>query len=207
MRLLIKPYKRSWFIQPNKAAFKARLREEFRARRAQISTGDRQSAGQSATHFLIEQPIFHQSEYIAIYLPVRNEFDTTSISQAIWQAHKQCYLPVLTEHQTLKFMPYHSGDALRLNRYSIPEPVNTSANIPIEHLDLVIIPLVAFDLLGHRLGAGGGYYDRTFAFTREMNKPVLMGLGYASQQADLLPVDEWDVRLDMVLTEEGILVV
>lgn len=122
--------------------------------------------------------------------------------EAIWQAKKQCYLPVLTSENTLQFIHYEKGDALQENRYSIPEPVNRQHEIPAEQLDIVMAPLVAFDLHGYRLGAGGGYYDKTFSFKHEKKNPEIIGWSYALQQAESLPHDEWDVDMDGVVTEK-----
>ena len=71
----------------------------------------------------------------------------------------------------------------------------------------MIAPLVAFDLQGHRLGTGGGYYDRTFAFLHELaiRKPDMMGLAYAAQQAPQIPSDPWDITLNSVVTEQSII--
>ncbi len=72
-----------------------------------------------------------------------------------------------------------------------------------QELDLVFLPLVAFDRVGHRVGMGGGYYDRTFAFVQQMHhKPILIGLAYEMQQVDGLPFCTWDIPLDGVLTEK-----
>jgi len=136
-----------------------------------------------------------------------DEFDASPIIETIWQAKKHCYLPILSENDKnpLIFSRYNSGDRLHANRYSILEPVNISCNnILPENLDIVITPLVAFDLHGHRLGAGGGYYDRTFAFLQAhpRERPCMIGLAYASQQADSLPTDPWDIPLHFVLTEK-----
>jgi len=149
------------------------------------------------------QPAFINSNHIACYLPSKNEFDTQPIIDAIWQAEKICYLPVLSAN-SLSFVAYHPGDTLQANQYNIPEPVDQSAPLMADQLDLVILPLIAFDSMGHRLGTGGGYYDRTFAFLHNApNCPVMLGLAYDIQQAEGLPVDEWDVGLNAVITETG----
>jgi 5-formyltetrahydrofolate cyclo-ligase len=103
----------------------------------------------------------------------------------------------------LDFASYQRDDPLHLNRYNILEPENKNILSP-ENLDLVIVPLLGFDLQGHRLGMGGGYYDRTFAFLsgKQPTKPILIGLGFADQQINSLPSDSWDVPLAGVLTEE-----
>lgn len=185
---------------------KDQLRKHFRTLRSHIHESVRRQSAQSAAIIFAEHPVFSQSEQVAIYLPVKDEFDSYCMIERIWQANKNCYLPVLSDVNTMRFHRYHSQDRLQLNRYAIPEPVNTVEISP-EQLDLVILPLLAFDSLGHRLGAGGGYYDRTFQFLHQqsINKPMLIGLAYASQQADLLPADIWDIRLDGVVTEKELL--
>lgn len=125
---------------------------------------------------------------------------------AIWQSGKKCYLPVLSSstEKLLQFAEYTPNTQLAPNRYDILEPQAAKTIAP-EQLDLVIMPLVAFDDWGNRLGMGGGYYDKTFAFLREeKNKmPVLIGLAYAMQEVSTLPADEWDVPLRGILTETG----
>jgi 5-formyltetrahydrofolate cyclo-ligase len=128
-----------------------------------------------------------------------------TLIKLIWQQNKCCYLPILTKEKTLLFVRYSPGDELEPNRYGIPEPVNKIQQIAPQALDLVILPLLAFDNAGHRLGTGGGYYDRTFAFLNQNKKnnikcPLLLGLAYASQQAIALPVDAWDIPLKACLT-------
>lgn len=82
------------------------------------------------------------------------------------------------------------------------EPENTIEIFP-KNLDFVLVPLVGFDLRGHRLGMGGGCFDKTFAFLLEgsSSKPLLIGLGYECQEVADLPKEEWDVSLAGVLTE------
>jgi 5-formyltetrahydrofolate cyclo-ligase len=126
--------------------------------------------------------------------------------QVIWRAGKKCYLPVI-DQQVLQFALYEVNDALVGNQHQILEPVSRANVIDAGKLDLVMLPMIAFDNEGHRLGTVGGYYDRTFAFlrSRENSKPFMLGLAFDCQQAEQLPVDEWDVRLDGVLTESGII--
>lgn len=184
---------------------KFQLRKYYRGLRRQLPLPERRDASQAAAHHLVQQAIFKQSEHIACYLYVNGEFNASPIIEAIWQAKKHCYLPVLAEGEDagLIFAEYREGDILRPNRYSILEPVNVSRVIQPESLDLVIAPLVSYDLHGHRLGTGGGYYDRTFAFRlhQAYQKPFILGLGFEIQQANILPVEPWDITLDGVLTE------
>jgi 5-formyltetrahydrofolate cyclo-ligase len=94
---------------------------------------------------------------------------------------------------------------LQTNKYNILEPEFVVENaLAAAELDVVLMPLTAFNREGFRLGSGGGYYDRTFAFLRErsVRKPLLIGVGFALQEFVELQHDEWDVKLDGVLTEQ-----
>lgn len=184
---------------------KFELRKYYRGLRRQLPLPVRRDASQAAANHLLQQTIFKQSEHVACYLYVNGEFNASPIIEAIWEANKHCYLPVLAESEEagLFFVEYQEGDALQANRYSILEPVNVTRVIQPESLDLVIVPLVSYDLQGHRLGTGGGYYDKTFAFRNQaaIKKPFILGLGFEIQQASSLPVEPWDVGLDGILTE------
>jgi 5-formyltetrahydrofolate cyclo-ligase len=186
---------------------KLQLRRYFREVRCQIPLAHRQAAAQAAAGFLANQAVFRASMHIACYLHVKDEFDSTPVIETIWSANKYCYLPVLTgeNENSLTFVRYNSGDPLHMNRYQIPEPANITNTISPFDLDIVLTPLVAFDLRGCRLGTGGGYYDRTFSFLHGgvSRKPLIIGLAYALQQADSIPDDPWDISLDGVVTESG----
>ena len=162
-----------------------------------------------AASLLSTQLFFKEAKYIACYLPFKDEFDTEAIIHEIWRADKRCYLPVLTaaEDNSLVFARYKQGDELQPNRYSILEPADSSHTISVEKLNVVLMPLVAFDCHGHRLGTGGGFYDRTFAFLKgpATKKPLMVGVGYAAQQSDAIPPDAWDIKMDMIVTEENLI--
>ncbi|HRN61757.1 MAG TPA: 5-formyltetrahydrofolate cyclo-ligase, partial [Luteimonas sp.] len=118
-------------------------------------------------------------------------------------------LPVLNADDTLRFAPWAPGMALADNRYGIPEPDVSEADLlrP-DQLDLVVAPLVAFDARGQRLGMGGGWYDRSFAFrTSQPAPPHLVGAAFALQQAEAIAPRPWDIPLDAVCTESETLLV
>lgn len=156
-----------------------------------------------ADHF-ISLPLFQQSQHIACYVAYRNEIDCLPLIQAIWRADKECYLPVVDEGKTLKFALYREEDVLQPNKFGILEPSSFAERIAPEKLDVVVTPLIAFDRQGHRLGTGGGYYDRTFAALRDQVQ--LVGVAYSAQEAALLPGDSWDVKLRGVVTEKALMV-
>ena len=169
--------------------------------RQAVSAAEREAAAHSAAQLLTATAVFQQSQHIAVYYPMPTEFDSVPIIHAIWAANKKCYLPVL-QGEILQFAEYHSDTALQLNQYKIPEPLN-SPIASLTKLELVLVPLVGFDLQGNRLGMGAGYYDRTFA--QKTPQCRLLGLAYALQECPQLSHDDWDVLLDGVVTEKSIL--
>ena len=113
----------------------------------------------------------------------------------------------MNENQ-LNFYHYTPGQTLVKNRFGIPEPVGNNKAIKTKQLDLVFMPLVAFDRRGSRLGMGGGFYDRTFEFTKQsisQHSPLLVGLAHQCQQAMHLPSQSWDIPLNMIVTDKQIL--
>jgi len=174
-----------------------------------ITPTQRESAAQAAVQLFLGTSLFLNNHRLACYFAQDNEFDCTPIIKAAWHAKKNCFLPVLSNspHCSLSFASYHPHDTLYLNRYNILEPENKTV-LSSKDLDLVVVPLVGFDLQGNRLGMGGGYYDRTFAFLREKtektktNKPYLIGLAYECQYVPEIPEEEYDIPLGAVLTEK-----
>ena len=180
-----------------------------RRRRAVAARAARRAARRLAAH-LGRHRLFLRARRVAAYLPQDGELDPTPLMRRAWAAGKAVYLPVLHVpcHHRLMFAPYREGDRLVPNAFGIPEP-----DLAVRHLvhpwelDLVLTPLVAFDARGHRLGMGGGFYDRSFAFLRRRRhwrRPRLVGLAYAFQEVAHLPAAPWDVPLAAVATEAGL---
>lgn len=180
---------------------KSELRNHYRYIRQQISVSERDAAANAAADIFTQQAIFKNSQHIACYYAIKSEFDCTPIIKAIWQTNKNCYLPALTPEKKLIFKCYQPQDPLQKNCYGIPEPIQGDA-VLLEKLDIVIVPLLAFDLNYHRLGTGGGYYDRTLAPINN-KPPFLLGLGFDAQQGTALPADQWDIVLNGILTESN----
>jgi 5-formyltetrahydrofolate cyclo-ligase len=128
----------------------------------------------------------------------------------LWSLGKTLYLPILVtfSERNLWFSAYSPGDPLVCNRFGILEPERVHCRrIKAVALDLVLLPLVAFDAAGHRLGMGGGYYDHCFAFInrrKHWRKPRLMGLAYEFQRQPLIESEPWDVALDAIATERRV---
>ncbi len=184
------------------------IRRNVIERRQSLSSVEKHIAAEQITHHISHQHEFHAAWHIAFYQAVDGEIDPAQILNRVAQAGKHCYLPVLhpIKHNSLWFMPYKPGDALRLNRFGIAEPiVDLDKLIEPWLLDIVFMPLVAFDKQGNRLGMGQGYYDRSFEFMlkHDFHKPLLIGLAYEWQQQKKIKSEKWDVPLAAVATEEN----
>lgn len=184
------------------------LRQELRTQRRQLNTHLQQTAAAALTNRVCELPIFQTSVHIAGYIASDNEINPEAIFAHAWQLGKKCYLPLLKPGQQLCFVAYERSDKLHRNQFNILEPEFLPEKlIASDKLDLVLLPLVGFDLHGNRLGMGVGYYDRTFAFlqkTPRPTQPYLLGLAYEAQQVPNIPAESWDIRLDGVATEKKI---
>lgn len=142
---------------------------------------------------------------LAAFHAFGGEPELEPVLAALDAAGYQIHLPILLDRQLL-FRRWTRGARLTNNRYGIPEPLDGAPCLA-EDLDCVLMPLVAFSVSGGRLGMGGGYYDRTFAFRRDPQAgtlPQLVGVAYCLQQVDSLPVEPWDVPLDAVITDQGV---
>ena len=148
----------------------------------------------------------HTGLRIAAYLTFRGEPDLAQALQQLHQHGHHVYLPVVDE-SNMRFRSWQPDVELQMNRFNIPEPIEGLICKP-EDLDFVLLPLTAFDAQGNRLGMGGGYYDRCFAFRslkEQINKPELIGTAYAAQQVEVgeIALDRWDIKLDGIVTEQG----
>ncbi len=183
------------------------IRRLVRERRRALGSRERSHLSAQLAANITRSSLFRNGRTLAIYLPNDGEVDLTPVAHAAWSTGKQCFLPVLSPlyHNRLWFAPYKPDTPLVDNRFGIPEPdANWNAMRPIWSLDLLLMPLVAFDLQGNRLGMGGGFYDRTLAYLSHRGtwrKPHLIGTAFELQRFAALPNEPWDVPLEGVITE------
>ena len=185
------------------------LRRELRAARRALTPAQQRAAAAGVARQLRRLlPLLH-AQHIAFYLPNDGEIDPRPFVRFLEQHGKRCYLPRLYPGDTQRvwFIRYRSGDALEKNRYGIPEPLLHGERLPAALLQVVLMPLVGFDRAGNRLGMGGGFYDRTFAFRagRKNSRPLLVGLAHRIQEVPSLASENWDVPLDVIATESLLL--
>lgn len=179
------------------------LRREMRTRREALSPAFRIAAAQQLAVRLHALPSLPASGYAAGYWAVGGEIALHAWQTSLPAGLVYC-LPVLHADDRLRFAPWRPGAPLVANRFGIPEPqIADGLLLDAADLALALVPLVAFDERGHRLGMGGGWYDRTFAARREAQcaTPMLIGVGYEIQRVERLEPAPWDVRLDAVCTE------
>ena len=159
----------------------ATIRKLKRAERRSLADDQQKHHSQMLCENVTRQQIYKSGKKIACYIANDGEIDPWLIIDHARFAHKKVYLPVLSPMKnSLYFAPYEADDKLILNRFSIPEPAcHPSKWLHAWQLDLLLLPLVAFDDRGNRLGMGGGFYDRTLAYLncrQHWKKPVLAGI-------------------------------
>ncbi len=187
------------------------LRQQARRARRSLTPQQQRIAGQQLGRILRSQPTVIRSQHIALYLPNDGEIDPTGLLKYLWQLGKRCYLPVLQPFTNkLWFAPYTTGSRMRQNRFGIPEPaVKLRQMRQAKTLCLLLMPLVAFDKLGGRLGMGGGFYDRTLAFKHDTHansqSPKLIGLAHDCQEVEKIPMETWDIPLDAIATNSRLI--
>lgn len=174
------------------------LRTAMRERRRALTVRERLDAAAAAAANLLPALSAHEGR-IAGYWAVGGELPL-HVVQANLPATLRWCLPVLHEDGRLRFREWSSGEPLAPNRHGIPEPA-AGALLDAQDLALALLPLLAFDARGHRLGQGGGWYDRSFTFRLGTSAgPRMVGVGYDWQGIDALDAAAWDVPLDAVAT-------
>jgi 5-formyltetrahydrofolate cyclo-ligase len=184
----------------HRAALRRRMRDARRAIPAQA----RLASADGLAAQLLALPLAPHGGYVAGYWAVDGEIALHAWQLRLPPGTSYC-LPVLHEDGRLRFAPWRPGEPLVANRFGIPEPdVASERLLGPEALDAAIMPLVAFDARGHRLGMGGGWYDRSFAFRAQRPAPpLLVGAAFELQRVDALDPADWDVALDAVCTEHA----
>jgi 5-formyltetrahydrofolate cyclo-ligase len=189
---------------------KQSLRQQIKSERRQLTRLKLKRRSLQLLRLTVNYKPFRQSRRIAFYFGVAGEMDPGPLLEAALQSGKTPYLPILRSYPAnrLWFAPYSNQSRLIPNRFGIPEPSNRYRQLTMPwSLDMVFVPLVAFDPQGHRLGMGGGYYDRTFAFKRlrtHLKGPKLIGLAHEFQYRPHLHSNPWDIPLDAVITESSL---
>ncbi len=193
---------------------KQTLRARLRAQRRDIGPRNARWAARMAATRVMRLAAWRRARRIAVYLAADGEIDPHPLAKAAWRAGKQVYLPVIRPPQGergrraarqrghLIFRRYDRNTRLQPGLLGIPEPAGRRhPACPLAGLDLLIMPLVGFDEAGHRLGMGGGFYDRTLGIRARFRRPICVGLAHACQKQPVIPHDPWDQPLDICVTD------
>ena len=181
------------------------LRSSMRILRRKLPVSVRKSLSRKAALHCHHWPVFNKAKRIGFYWPINGETSPLPIMNLARRMGKSCWLPVIRPWAVanLGFAEIGSNRRLVRHRWGFYEPRGRRL-FDAGHLDMLIIPLTAFDVRGNRLGMGGGYYDRALRKLRR-KKPVRVGLAFDFQQTALLMHKPWDIPLDAVLTPGGVI--
>jgi 5-formyltetrahydrofolate cyclo-ligase len=183
------------------------LRAHIRRERRALSRQEQLAHAEAVAHHLAKSSYFRRAKVIAVYLDTDGELMTAPLIREARRAHKTILLPVLHPFRQgrLIFREWQEKALLELNRFHILEPTRHARRVELRRIDLVITPLVAIDMHAMRIGMGGGYYDRTFAFRQRFHwrKPLLVGVAHSLQIFTTLPQKKYDVLLDAFVSEKG----
>jgi 5-formyltetrahydrofolate cyclo-ligase len=183
------------------APSKGELRAVALAKRDAISDKHREVAAQALAKRGLPFEIA-PGMVVSAYSPIRNEIDPAPLMEKLAKQGARLALPTINARgKALVFRRYQVGDRLVLGSLGIPEPSTAAAEVV---PDIMLVPLAAFDRIGHRIGYGAGHYDHTFAHLRKVKDVLGIGLAFAAQEIETIPALSHDVPLDYVLTEKRV---
>ena len=191
---------------PNSALKQQRrdLREQFRSKRRALSGEVQAAHGKALLELFKANPLAHSSKPVGLFVSQDGEPHTDSLIRHCHALQQPVALPCIGENRNLYFRRYAQGSELVTGRLGLQEPSPNSDPIAVDELAVLLMPLVAFDDHGNRLGMGGGYYDRLLGSVANESRPLLVGVAHAVQRsATPLPSADWDVPLDAAMTETG----
>ncbi|KTD56479.1 5-formyltetrahydrofolate cyclo-ligase [Legionella shakespearei] len=182
--------------------FKTALRNSIKQVRAKVTVPYRTTSSNQICNRIRTLDQYRHAKRIALYFAINGEVDLSNLWNSAPLHGKFCYFPALNDDATLSFLPATPKTPFKKNRYGILEPdVSFDLALPIEELDLIIMPLVAFDFRCTRMGMGAGYYDRTL---QNRTNVALFGVAYQFQRVDYIEPQPWDIPLDAVITQKAI---
>lgn len=178
------------------------IRNTIRSVRAKLSPPFKTTASKQICTRIYSLELYKNAKRIALYQAANGEVDLRSIWENACSQGKLCYFPVTKDDKTLAFLPVEQNTAFKKNKYGIYEPeVSMDLAIDPDELDLIFLPLVAFDIRCIRIGMGVGYYDRSLQHKENCS---LLGVAYQFQRVDFIQPEPWDVPLDAVVTNRAV---
>ncbi len=184
---------------------KKNLREEMRAKLAGMSLGDVAVASAAAARLLAGLEEFVRAEVVMLYLSVAGEIDCLPLAREAWQGGKAVLAPTACDNcRNMRPILCRPGDAEMFDiSHGLRQPARRELEMEIQGIDLVVVPAMAFDRAGNRLGRGGGFYDRFLA--RPGLGAIKIGLAFDAQIVDTIPVGPHDLPVDIIVTDKEII--
>ena len=175
------------------------IRKELRKTRRSIDQPTRKKRGRQLLYQCQKNSIFRNAKHVAIFIPNDGEIETSNTINFLTHQGYLVYLPILVREK-LKFAKM--GKKYRKNRFGIYEPIYSPLR-GAHRMDIILMPLVGFDKHKNRLGMGGGFYDKTLSFHKQLKNfrvPKLFGLAFDFQEVDNIISKPWDVPVDGIIT-------
>ncbi len=183
---------------------KQRLRRAKLTERRSLSAAEIRKGSEAIAAYFCAWPEYRQAKTVMLYLAMADEPQTAALVEDAWKSGKQVAVPLMgAAYGIMEAAALDGWDELVAGRLGLkmPDPAKCRLIEP-SALDLIVVPGVAFDAAGGRLGMGAGYYDR---FLPKAGQACRLGLAWSLQVVTAVPVDEYDVRMDYLLTENGFL--
>lgn len=177
---------------------KQRLRKQLLQQRKSLTQQEWQSLSQQICQQLENNSLYCEAKTILSYFSFRQEPDLSGL----WQDNQKKWGFPRCVSNSLHWYYWQPGESLENNQYNIPEPLTTASVVKPEDVDLILVPTVACDKHGYRLGYGGGYYDRFLGNPDWQNIPTV-GITFEFAYLTSLPTESWDIKLNFICTETG----
>lgn len=193
---------KSALTQQTTMEVRKQLRAKLRAKRNELTEAQQVMASEQLSSTLINMT--QVGDTLALYFANDGELSPNKAIVELIAADRKVAVPVMHAFRKgyLNFQLYQQNTPMHKNEFGIDEPIlNSTTTLPLGAIDYLFMPLVGFDLQGNRMGMGGGYYDRTLSRIQHVQqKPELVGLAHDCQQVEQLPIESWDVPIDMIIT-------
>ena len=179
---------------------KSRIRQVLRERKMAVTPGERQERSRRIGRHLLEQ--IAPGETVMAYTSKEHEVDTGPLIDALLQRKNPVIVPIIVkEDVSLRLSYIRTRSVLVPSTFGVPEPIGSEIPADAGDIDVILLPMLGFDRTGARIGYGAGYYDRFLAKNPGLTK---IGIAFACQEMERLPLDPTDVGMDMIITEDGV---
>ena len=181
---------------------KKKLRQQYEEIRESLSIQEREMSEQNIMEHVFASEVYHSSDIICSFVSFGSEVSTKQLNDTILESGKKLCLPRIMGMRKMEMIVVNSHTTYVMNKYGINEPIGQSIQLTHEINALCIVPLLAYDSFGHRLGYGGGFYD---VFLGEHQQMLTLGIAFSKQYSETeLPYEEHDAMLKMIINEHGL---